>query len=143
MPAGPSLYDMLFGHIDGEPLENYDDRTLEILSVQANIRRILNTRAGALKHLPDYGLPDLTDVYRNLPSSVHDLRNQMEATLLRFEPRIRSIDIDIGDKPDPGLLVSFTMLCQLKKAGLVRFGTYFEPPGRMRIEHVISTKTDS
>ena len=143
MPAGPSLYDMLLGHIDGEPLGEHDDRTLEILSVQANIRRILNTRAGSLKHLPDYGLPDLTDVYRNLPSSVHDLRNQMEATLLRFEPRIRSIDIDIGDKPDPGLLVSFTMICHLKKAGLVRFGTYFEPPGRMRVERVLNAKAHS
>ncbi|PQV48081.1 type VI secretion system baseplate subunit TssE [Paraburkholderia sp. BL21I4N1] len=136
MPVGPSLYDMLLGQIDGEPLERHDDRTLEILSVQANIRRILNTRAGALKHVPDYGLPDLTDVYRNLPASVHDLRNQMETTLLRFEPRLSGVDIEIDDKPDPGLLVSFTMVCHLGKSGLVRFGTYFEPPGRMRIERL-------
>jgi type VI secretion system protein len=68
MPTGPSLYDMLFGHIDGEALEEHDDKTLEILSVQANIRRILNTRAGAVKHVPDYGLPDLTDVYNYRPS---------------------------------------------------------------------------
>ncbi|CAE6854287.1 hypothetical protein R75461_07628 [Paraburkholderia nemoris] len=138
MPTGPSLYEMLLGHIDGEPLEAHDDRTLEILSVQANIRRILNTRAGALKHVPDYGLPDLTDVYRNLPASVHDLRNQMEATLLKFEPRIRAIDVEIDERPDPGLLVSFWMTCHLKKAGLVRFGTYFEPPGRMRVERMIN-----
>jgi len=128
---------MLLGHIEGEPLAAHDDKTLEILSVQANIRRILNTRAGALKHVPDYGLPDLTDVYRNLPASVHDLRKQMEATLLRFEPRLRSVEIEIDDKPDPGLLVSFTMVCHLKNAGLVRFGTYFEPPGRMHVRRRI------
>jgi len=138
MPTGPSLYDMLLGHIDGESIESHDDRTLEILSVQANIRCILNTRAGAIKHVPDYGLPDLTDVYRNLPASVHDLRNQMEMTLLKFEPRLRSVEIEIDDKPDPGLMVSFTMVCHLKKAGLVRFGTYFEPPGRMRVERLIN-----
>ncbi|OLL28258.1 type VI secretion protein [Burkholderia sp. SRS-W-2-2016] len=138
MPAGPSLYDMLLGHIDGEALGDHDDNTLEILSVQANIRRILNTRAGALKHVPDYGLPDLTEVYRNLPASVNDLRNQMEDTLLKFEPRLRSVGIEIDDRPDPGLLVSFTMVCTLKKAGLVRFGTYFEPAGRMRVERVIN-----
>lgn len=142
MPTGPSLYDMLLGHINGEALENHDDSTLEILSVQANIGRILNTRAGALKHVPDYGLPDLTDVYKNLPASVHDLRNQMENTLLKFEPRLRSIDIEITDKPDPGLLVSFTMVCHLRKAGLVRFGTYFEPPGRMRVERLINRERD-
>ena len=142
MPAGPSLYDMLLGHIDGEALEDHDDNTLEILSVQANIRRILNTRAGALKHVPDYGLPDLTEVYKNLPASVHDLRNQMEGALLKFEPRLSSVGIEINDNRDPGLLVSFTMVCQLKKAGLVRFGTYFEPPGRMRVERIINRSRD-
>jgi len=142
MPTGPSLYDMLLGHVDGEALENHDDNTLEILSVQANIRRILNTRAGALKHVPDYGLPDLTDVYKNLPASVHDLRNQMESALLKFEPRLRSVGIEISDKPDPGLLVSFTLVCELRKAGLVRFGTYFEPPGRMRVERLVNRERD-
>ncbi|WP_345812109.1 type VI secretion system baseplate subunit TssE [Paraburkholderia sp. PREW-6R] len=137
MPAGPSLYDMLLGHIDGEALDDHSDHTLEILSVQANVRRILNTRAGALKHIPDYGLPDLTHVYRNLPASVHDLRNQMESTLLKFEPRLRSVGIEINDNPDPGLLASFTMVCHLKKAGLVRFGTYFEPPGRMHVRRLV------
>ena len=129
---------MLLGQINGEPLVNHDDKTLEILSVQANIRRILNTRAGALKHVPDYGLPDLTDVYRNLPASVHDLRNQMESTLLKFEPRLRAVDIEIDQKPDPGLLVSFTMVCHLRKAGLVRFGTYFEVPGRMHVRRLVN-----
>ena len=136
MPAGQSLYDMLLGHIDGEALDDHSDNTLEILSVQANIRRILNTRAGALKHIPDYGLPDLTNVYRNLPASVHDLRNQMESTLLKFEPRLHSVGVEIIDNPDPGLLASFTMVCHLKKAGLVRFGTYFEPPGRMHVRRL-------
>lgn len=89
-----------------------------------------------------YGLPDLTDVYRNLPASVHNLRNQMETTLLKFEPRVRSVEVEIDDKPDPGLIVSFSMICHLKKAGLVRFGTYFEPPGRMRVERLVNPERD-
>lgn len=134
MPAGPSLYDMLLGQIGGEPLSAHDDRTLECLSVQQNVQRILNTRAGALKHLPDYGLPDLSTIYNTLPASSHLLKNQMEATLLKYEPRIRSIDVDILENDDPGVLVSFEMTCHLKTAGLVRFGTYFEPPGRMQVK---------
>ncbi|WP_250469499.1 MULTISPECIES: type VI secretion system baseplate subunit TssE [unclassified Caballeronia] len=134
MAAGPSLYDMLLGQIDGESIDHFDDRTLEALSVQQNVRRILNTRAGALKHLPDYGLPDLTNVYKELPGSSHALKQQMEATLLKYEPRIRSIDIGILQNDDPGLQVSFEMTCHLKKTGLVRFGTYFVPPGIFRLE---------
>ncbi|WP_213303612.1 type VI secretion system baseplate subunit TssE [Paraburkholderia sacchari] len=133
MPAGPSLYDMLLGHIGGEPLDCHDERTLECLSVQQNVQRILNTRAGVLKHLPDYGLPDLTNIYKALPASAHQLRDQMEATLLKYEPRMRSIDVMILENDDPGVLVSFEMTCHLKKAGRVRFGTYFEPPGRMKL----------
>ncbi len=133
MSAGPSLYDMLLGQIGGESLDTYDDRTLECLSVQRNVMHILNARAGALKHLPDYGLPDLTNIYKALPASAHLLRQQMEATLLTYEPRIRAIDVRIIENHDPGVLVSFEMTCYLKRAGLVRFGTYFEPPGRMRV----------
>lgn len=140
MTAGPSLYDMLLGQIGGEPIDSHDDRTLECLSVQQNVRRILNTRAGALKHLPDYGLPDLTNIYKALPASAHVLKQQMEATLLKYEPRIRAIDVEITDNHDPGILVSFEMTCHLKNAGLVRFGTYFEPPGRLRVERRIRSR---
>jgi type VI secretion system protein len=138
MPAGPSLYDMLLGQIDGAPLGNHDDRTLEILSLQVNIRRILNTRAGGSQARPGYGLPDFTEVYRNLPASVHDLRNQMENTLLKFEPRLRAVEIEIDERPDPGLLVSFIMICHLRKAGLVRFGMHFEAPGRTHVRRLMN-----
>lgn len=140
MPARPSLYDMLLGQIGGEPLNAHDDRALECMSVQQNIQRILNTRAGVLKHLPDYGLPDLTNIYKALPASAHVLKQQMEATLLKYEPRIRSIDVDILANDDPGVLVCFEMTCHLKKAGLVRFGTYFEPPGRIRMHRRIQER---
>jgi type VI secretion system protein len=127
---------MLLGHIGGEALDAYDDNTLEILSIQENIKRILNTRAGALKHLPDYGLPDLTNIYQALPASVHNLKRQMEATLLAYEPRIKSIDIELGGNTDAGTTVSYVLRCHLKKAGLVRFGTYFEPAGRLRVQRM-------
>jgi hypothetical protein len=50
MPTGPSLYDMLLGHIESEPLEAHDDKTLEILSVQANTRR--DALAPSVLHVP-------------------------------------------------------------------------------------------
>jgi type VI secretion system protein len=133
MTTGPSLYDMLLGHIDGVSLDAHDNNTLEILSVLENVRRILNTRAGTLKHLPNYGLPDLSTIYRNLPASAHQLKAQMEATLLVYEPRIRSIDLDVLPTEN-GMLISYEMTCHLRKHGLVRFGTHYEPHGRTRVE---------
>ncbi len=133
MTAGPSLYDMLLGHIDGEPIAAYDDKTLEILSVQRNVHRILNARAGAMKHLPGYGLPDLGTIYRALPASSSRLQAQLEKTLLAYEPRIRAVEVETLQDDDPGVFMSFEMTCHLKQAGLVRFGTYFEPRGRVRL----------
>jgi len=139
MPAGPSLYDILRGHIGGAPLSQYDDNTLEILSVMDNIRRILNTRAGSLKHLQDYGLPDPTNIYEALPASAHALKQQIEISVLAYEPRVRAIDIDIDidtepePEPEPDVMIRYTMVCHLRKAGLVRFGTWFEPGGQLHL----------
>jgi type VI secretion system protein len=126
---GPSLYDMLLGHVDGRPLDSCDDNELEILSVMANLKRILNTRAGALKHLPDYGLPDLTTVYRNMPASSQQLQAQISTTLLIYEPRIQSVEVAVAPTA-VGMVVSYELICRLKKHGLVRFGTHYEPDGR-------------
>lgn len=121
MTTGPSLYDMLLGHIDGMSLYAHDNNTLEILSVLENVRRILNTRAGTLKHLPNYGLPDLSTIYRNLPASAHQLKAQVEATLLIYEPRIRAIDLDVLP-PENGMLISHEMTCHLRKHGSCALG---------------------
>ena len=141
MTSGPSLYDMLLGHIDGEPLDAHDNDTLEILSVLENLRRILNTARARSSYLPDYGLPDLSTIYRNLPASAHQLKAQMEATLLVYEPRIRSIELDVLPT-ESGMLVSYEMTCHLRKRGLVRFGTHYEPPGRTRLEWRRRSNTD-
>ena len=100
--------------------------------MQDNIQRILNSRRNGLVHLPDYGLDDLSEIYRHLPSSAHKLKSAIETTLLKYEPRLEAIDIDIEDT-EPGMLLSFTMKCQLRQAGLVRFGTHFTLDGQTRL----------
>lgn len=100
--SGPSLYDRLLGQIGRVPFDAYDDRTLECLRIQQNVQRISNTRTGALEHLPDYGLPALPNIYKALPAFGHVLKQQMEATLLKYEPRIRAIDVEILENHDPG-----------------------------------------
>ena len=68
-----ALYEKLTGfYSDGLPLDGLPDGFQLVRSVLDNIQRILNSRSGSLKHLPDYGIPDLSMVYKNLPSSAHD-----------------------------------------------------------------------
>ncbi len=130
MRGGPGLFEAVTGYFaSGVAVEDFDSATQTFLSVQDNIQRILNSRRGGLGHLPDYGLRDLSRIYRHLPASVHTLKQEIESTLLRYEPRLKAIDIDVDDT-EPGMLFSFTMSCQLHRAGLVRFGTHFAPDGK-------------
>ncbi|MFL9994997.1 type VI secretion system protein [Burkholderia sp. GAS332] len=132
--GGPGLFEAVTGHFaNGARIDGYDAATQTLLSVQDNIQRILNSRRNGLAHLPDYGLDDLSEIYRHLPSSAHKLRHAIEATVLKYEPRVRAIDIDIWET-DPGMLLSFTMVCHLHQEGLVRFGTHFTTDGQTRLD---------
>lgn len=134
MAGGPGLFEAITGHFaNGIAVDEFDAATQTFLSVQDNIQRILNSRRGCLAHLPDYGLGDLSGIYRHLPASAHTLRHEIETTLLRYEPRLRAIDLTI-EETEPGMLLSFTMRCELHRAGLVRFGTHFTPDGRTRLK---------
>jgi type VI secretion system protein len=57
--------------------------------------------------------------------------SSIEAMLLKYEPRLKSIDVI--EKTEPGMLLSFTMSCYLHREGLVRFGTHFTPDGQTRL----------
>ncbi|UIF87511.1 type VI secretion system baseplate subunit TssE [Cupriavidus sp. UYPR2.512] len=132
--GGPGLFEAVTGYFaNGIAVDEFDLATQTFLSVQDNIQRILNSRRGCLAHLPDYGLGDLSKIYRHLPASAHTLRREIETTLLRYEPRLRAIDLTI-EETEPGMLLSFIMSCQLHRAGLVRFGTHFTPDGRTRLK---------
>lgn len=134
MRGGPGLFEAVTGFFaNGVAIEEFDAATQTFLSVQDNIQRILNSRRGSLAHLPDYGLGDLSRIYRHLPASAHTLKREIEATLLRHEPRLKAIDLTIEDT-EPGMLLSFTMTCHLHQAGLVRFGTHFTPDGQTRLK---------
>ncbi|HET7332490.1 type VI secretion system baseplate subunit TssE [Dyella sp.] len=131
--GGPGLFEKVTGHLaNGAAVDDFDAATQTFLSVQDNIQRILNSRRNGLLHVPDYGLDDLTEVYRDLPASTLRLKRVMEHTLLKYEPRLKAIDIEIA-QIERDMLLSFTMTCHLHQTGLVRFGTHFLPDGKTRL----------
>ncbi|MDN7178528.1 type VI secretion system baseplate subunit TssE [Caballeronia sp. SEWSISQ10-4 2] len=131
--GGPGLFEALTGHFaNGDPIGLHDRNQQTFLSVRDNIQRILNSRRESLAHLPDYGLGDLSKIYRHMPASAHTPRREIEDTLLKYEPRLKSIDIASTD-PEESLLLNFTMSCELHQVGLVRYGTYFTADGQARL----------
>jgi type VI secretion system protein len=132
----PSLYEMLFGNFTGGlELHMASEENQVILSVLDNIQRILNCRAGTLAHLPDYGLPDMTQILQGLPGTAHQLMAALSGVLLKYEPRLKSIKVTMLEQTLPGEL-RYAIDAELKGFGLVRYGTEFMPEGRVLLRHL-------
>lgn len=134
--VSPSLYEILFGGFTGDlSLDIGNDEDQVILSVLDNIQRILNSRAGAISHLPDYGVPDMANILQGMPGTAHQLINTLSAVLLKYEPRLQSLNVILLEQEVPGEL-RYAIDAELKGIGLVRYGTDFMPEGRVLIRHL-------
>lgn len=132
----PSLYDILYGNFEGDlELERVSEENQVILSVLDNMLRILNSRAGSLGHLPDYGLPDMSRILQGMPGTAHQLMHTLSGVLLKYEPRLKRIDVVMLEQTQPGEL-RYAIDAELKDVGLVRYGTAFMPEGRVLIRHM-------
>lgn len=132
----PSLYEMLTSNFTGGlDQHNVSEENQVIMSVLDNMQRILNARQGALSHLPDYGLPDMTKILQGMPGTAHELMGTLSAVLLKYEPRLKSITVVMMDQEIPGEL-RYAIDAELKGIGLVRYGTAFMPEGRVLIRHL-------
>ncbi len=132
----PSLYEILTGNFSGE-LERHsiNEENQVIMSVLDNIQRILNSRAGALTHLPDYGLPDMSKILHGMPGTAHELMTILSEVLLKYEPRLQSLQVRLKTAHDIGQL-AYTLVVELHGVGLVRYGTEFMPEGKVLIRHL-------
>ncbi|GJL42770.1 type VI secretion system baseplate subunit TssE [Enterobacter cloacae complex sp. ECC445] len=134
--TSPSLCEMLYGNFVGDlDLHLVSEENQVILSVLDNMQRILNCRAGTLAHIPDYGLPDMTTILQGLPGTAHKLMSTLSEVLLKYEPRLKSINVVLLDQKIPGEL-HYAIDAELKDIGLVRYGTEFMPEGRVLLRHL-------
>lgn len=132
----PSLCEMLYGNFVGDlDLQQVSEENQVILSVLDNMQRILNCRAGTLAHLPDYGLPDMTKTLQGMPGTAHQLLKTFSDVLLKYEPRLKNINVILLDQHIPGEL-RYAIDAELNGVGLVRYGTEFMPEGRVLLRHL-------
>lgn len=134
--SSPSLYETLYGNFTGGlDLHQVNEQNQAILSVLDNMQRILNCRAGTLKHLPDYGLPDMTKILQGMPGTAHQLLQVFSDVLLKYEPRLKKITVVLLEQNIPGEL-RYAIDAEFNGIGLVRYGTVFMPEGRVLLRHL-------
>ncbi|WP_413704574.1 type VI secretion system baseplate subunit TssE [Pseudomonas sp. Pseusp16] len=132
----PSLYETLLQNFDGDlELSQVSEEDQYTLSVLDNVQRILNSRAGTLAHLPDYGLPDMGVILQGLPASAQGLMRTLQETLIKYEPRLAAVSIELLPQVQPGHL-EYALEVQLKGGGRVTFGTTLGAQGKVVVRHL-------
>jgi type VI secretion system protein len=124
------LFESLTGHfIDGMPVDKEGGRSRRIHSVMDNLNRLFNTRQGVLGHLVDFGIPDISEIYRKMPRGVEELQQAMVRTVARYEPRLKKVKIIRRDTDPKEFKMVFILSAELTEGGQVRFQTVFTSGG--------------
>ncbi len=132
----PSLYELLLQNFSGEfDLHQVREEDQPVLSVLDNLQRILNCRAGTLSHLPDYGLPDMSQILHGMPGSAHGLMATLHDRLLKYEPRLASVQVMLLPQTLPGHL-EYSLDVELQDGTRATFGTTLEPQGKVLMRHL-------
>ncbi len=122
-----SLFDVLRGDLTGGRPESDVTRgeDARIRSVLANLQRLLNARRGAVGHLPNYGLPDISEVYRDMPDSIGLLQQAIKDTIEVYEPRLARVRVEHRAADRSAMRLVFLIAGELASGGRVRFQSTF------------------
>ena len=126
------LFESLTGRfIDGTPVDSLSATQRRVKSIMDHLSRLFNTRLGSVPHLRDYGVPDVSEIYRKGPDGIDELRSAIQRTIEKYEPRLMKVKViqrEAENKKDPRLM--FILQGELLAGGgVVRFQTVFTSTG--------------
>ena len=98
-----SLYDLLVGCFvfrgddpgEEDAIAYFDKMTEDEKlrnSIVENIKKILQSRRGSISHLPDFGLPDIRQIYFD-EGTIDAVPNMIKHTILKYEPRLQDVRV--------------------------------------------------
>ncbi|MBD3321336.1 MAG: type VI secretion system baseplate subunit TssE [Chitinivibrionales bacterium] len=129
-----ALFESLTGHfLDKTPVDSIAPQSRRVLSIMDHLTRMFNTREGSIPHLEDYGLPDISEIYRKMPDGIEDLQGAIRRTVEKYEPRLKKAKVIRTEPKDKEFKIEFILSGELKEGGVVRFQTVFTSMGNSQI----------
>jgi type VI secretion system protein len=120
------LYDLLVGQFSSETknpdetgLHNFDHLSEEDkmrYSVIENLRMVLSARQGSVVHLPDFGMPDILQLYFNSGNSIDPIRQEIRKVILKYEPRIGEVQVEKLDFNQESMRISLKIVAKIKES---------------------------
>jgi len=107
-----------------------------MLSVMSNLSRLFNTRQGSIKHLPEYGLPDIMTLYRDAPHSIDGLRRSIRKAVVTYEPRLRRVRVEHRETEEYTMRLVFMVRAEMMDGTRVQFQTTFGSQESARVQPV-------
>jgi len=106
-------------------------------SIIEHLRVLLNARRGEAVTVPGFGLVDFTDLVHSFPTAVNTLQAVIRATILEFEPRLKSVTVRPVQDADP-LVLRFEITATPvqrsgKSSGVLRFQTSVTSGGKFEV----------
>jgi len=107
----------------------------ELESIVANLHQLLNTRVGEALAAHDLGIIDFADVVHSFPEATQVLQQSIRATIIKYEPRLRSVAVHPVQGNDP-LSLAFEISARMASGaqrGNFRVRTELMATGRMKV----------
>jgi type VI secretion system lysozyme-like protein len=98
---------------------------------------VLQSRSGTVRHLPDFGIPDIRKAYFE-DGSLESIPKQIQKTIERYEPRLEDIRVrqkrSDRDKVEKDLRIEIEIRAKIKETkGREIFLTEFSTTGWLRV----------
>lgn len=96
----------------GEPKNSYEKIVSHkhlIESIHLHLADLLNTHAGNAMIDNEYGLPDFNDVLSNNINLVRNIQQNIRASIEKFEPRLRNVEVHYSQDNKNPLQLSFSI----------------------------------
>lgn len=125
---GQNVRSLLDVFVSAEPLD-------EISSIREHLIRLLNARRGSLVHMPEYGLPDIGEIYQGLPYSLAQLKRVMAQLIECYEPRLKNVQITYKPLSQQDDVVHLEIRAMLVSRQTIVWDTYFLSGGKVMINY--------
>jgi type VI secretion system lysozyme-like protein len=99
-----SLFNLLIGYFTTDRVEptdvdlsyfaSFSEEEKMRRSIVENLTFLLQTRQGSVQHLPDFGLPDIMQIYVDSGYTFEPLKKHLRDIILRYEPRIEKARVE-------------------------------------------------
>jgi len=119
-----TLYDILLGQFasesenpDAADAYHFDELTEDQKlrsSVIENLRMVLSTRQGSVQHLPDFGMPDILQLYFDSGNSMDPIKEVLGKVILKYEPRIGDVQIQKSNFDKESMRISLKIIASVK-----------------------------